>query len=120
MEEVAFRILCLESMRSKFERCDNVVQIGSVQLEHGCRRLRKWDRSRKDIRRERKGLFLQCAKKIDPNRSRKATVRHDTDEDRREYKSLPLSGRHDVEDYSPEEVTDETSPLHSKRPETGF
>lgn len=80
-------------------------QIYSIRLEHVCRRQ---DGSREGIcyepgiRRERKGLFLLCAKCGRPfQRSRKASGRHDTDEDQSEGKSSPLLQRHIIEHCSP-------------------
>jgi hypothetical protein len=65
-------------------------QIDSAQLDYGCQRLSEGDRSREEIRKrvwKRKGLYFPFAKhELSWPRSRKATVRHDTDEGQSECK----------------------------------
>lgn len=87
------RIRYPEIMYAKFWRNTDVGQINSIQLEHGCRRLWEQYRSREEICWERKGLFFLGAKQGHFQRSRKATVRHDTDKGQSKDKSLPLSAR---------------------------
>jgi hypothetical protein len=94
-------------MHAKFGRSSDVRQINFIQPEHGYRRHWERDRSREETRqerersRERKGRFVLRAKQGFFQRSGKATVRHDNDEDQIEDKSLPSSARHNIEHYSP-------------------